>query len=106
MRTWERARLAESCGNCSVRLPPETPILVVTLPQLEPVTRRRVRCVSCAKAYFDEQQPNQAQLDAWDEAAERAAIVSDGAPTPYRFTGVTSPLPFDAKAAQAGKDAA
>lgn len=103
MKTWERARIDARCGGCTVRLKPETPVLVVTLPQLEPTTRRRFRCEACALARFNEQ-PNQTQLDAFDEAEERAAIVSDGAPTPYLQRTVTAPLPFDAKQAQAGKD--
>lgn len=103
MRTWERARIDEPCGGCHARLKAETPVLVVTLPHLEPTSQRRLRCEACALARFGEQ-PNQAQLDAFDEAAERAAIVSDGAPTPYVQRTVTAPLPFDAKAAQAGKD--
>lgn len=99
MRIWERARLAESCGSCNVRLKPDTSILVVTLPQLGPLQPRRIRCAACAG-----EAPDQAQLDVFDEQAERAAIVSDGAPTPYLQRRVTTPLPFDAKAAAAGEE--
>lgn len=98
MATWQRARIDERCGRCNQRVRETDPILVRTLEALSPTARRRVRCQVCVG-----ESPDQGQLDQFDEAAERAAIVADGAPAPFEFSGATKPLPFDAKQAQTGE---
>ena len=99
MKSWERARLDETCGRCNRKVKPTDPVLVFTMPQLSAAARRRIRCQECAG-----EAPDQAQLDAFDEGQERAALASDGSQQIYVFPGVTKTLPFDAKAAAAGKD--
>lgn len=95
MRTWERTRVVEGCGNCAKTLAIGTPVQVL---HLAAIARRRIRCEGCADGPLDLE-----ALERFDIVEEgRRASKSKGIPIAFAFTGHTKPL-FDAKVAQVGE---
>lgn len=98
MKTWRRATLTEPCGRCGKAIAEGAPELVITVPGL---SRRIVRCVSCAGEPVDEE-----RLAIQDEAlaqdGEQPNPKTGAIRQPFEFTGATRDL-FDPKLAQTGE---
>lgn len=136
MRTWEYVRelAGESCGYCNKRQKVNTPVLVIDIPAMGNVPkRRRIRCTECAEEPIDLDQLEQCPKVEVPGAEPQAPAVEIPANLPFQAdnkplseindslnpkSGLPEsedplfaepfedamPMPFDAKMAAAGRD--
>lgn len=90
MIAWSVCSVDQECGHCQARIPPGTPVAVLTV-------TRRYRCVGCARVAVDWGQVAAARA-ALEPRENRQAAPRPSSGAARRVTPIRRPLPASAVA--------